>query len=101
MAAIYLRHPVHGEKVACGDLEASMDRANGWVDFDPYENKVPSFLSGPVIPELPSDFPAREELISGGLSTWASLVGKTTEELQRIKGIGPSMAKRILDVMDS
>ncbi len=40
MAAIYLRHPIHGCKVACGDLEASMDRSNGWKDYDPYEIKV-------------------------------------------------------------
>ena len=38
MSVIYLRHFLHGEKVACGELEAKADRGNGWVDFDPYEN---------------------------------------------------------------
>ena len=56
MAAIYLRHPVHGEKVACGEHEASMDRANGWIDFDPSIRavepivEVPAFLT-PVVKE--------------------------------------------------
>ncbi len=37
MAVIYLRHPVHGAKVATMDLEADADRENGWHDYDPYE----------------------------------------------------------------
>ncbi len=32
---IYLKHKIHGTKVACSDLEASRDEANGWVRFDP------------------------------------------------------------------
>jgi hypothetical protein len=32
---IYLRHPVHGAKVAISDLEALYDEANGWERFDP------------------------------------------------------------------
>lgn len=65
MAVIYLRHPAHGEKVACGDLEAAMDRVNGWEDFDPTippapvvpvpEPAVPSFLAAaPPVPTEPS-----------------------------------------------
>ena len=34
MAVIYLRHPVHGEKVACLEAEAVYDEKNGWVRFD-------------------------------------------------------------------
>jgi hypothetical protein len=37
MAVIYLRHPVHGLKVASMDLEADADRENGWTDYDPCE----------------------------------------------------------------
>ena len=37
MAVIYLRHPVHGTKVACMDLEAAYDEENGWERFDPSE----------------------------------------------------------------
>jgi len=37
MAVIYLRHPFHGAKVACLDLEAAYDEENGWERFDPTE----------------------------------------------------------------
>ena len=37
MAVIYLRHPVHGAKVAISDMEAESDIHNGWEEFDPYE----------------------------------------------------------------
>lgn len=37
MAVIYLRHPDHGVKVACLDLEAEADIENGWERFDPDE----------------------------------------------------------------
>ena len=41
MAVIYLRHPVHGAKVACMEAEAVYDEKNGWVrfDVDDLENK--------------------------------------------------------------
>lgn len=35
MAVIYLRHPIHGAKVASLDLEAEYDIQNGWEEFDP------------------------------------------------------------------
>jgi hypothetical protein len=35
MAVIYLKHPEHGVKVACLDLEAEADIENGWIRFDP------------------------------------------------------------------
>ena len=35
MAVIYLKHPEHGVKVACLDLEAEADEENGWIRFDP------------------------------------------------------------------
>jgi hypothetical protein len=34
MAVIYLRHPVHGTKVACAESEADYDEQNGWVRYD-------------------------------------------------------------------
>ena len=34
MAVIYLRHPVHGTKVACAESEADYDEKNGWVRYD-------------------------------------------------------------------
>ena len=60
MAVIYLKHLVHGEKVACGDLEASIDRANGWFDFDPTVIEV-----GPVVPSIVVlDVPATVVVVS-------------------------------------
>lgn len=32
---IYLRHPVHGTKVAVMNLEAEFDEQNGWERYDP------------------------------------------------------------------
>ena len=32
---IYLKHPVHGTKVATLEAEAVADKENGWVEFDP------------------------------------------------------------------
>jgi hypothetical protein len=37
MAVIYLRHPLHGAKVATSDMEAENDFQNGWEEFDPAE----------------------------------------------------------------
>jgi hypothetical protein len=33
MATIYLRHPIHGTKVATMDIEAEEDEKNGWVVY--------------------------------------------------------------------
>jgi hypothetical protein len=30
---IYLRHPVHGLKIAISDVEAAMDYAHGWEEY--------------------------------------------------------------------
>lgn len=35
MAVIYLRHPIHGAKVASLDIEAEYDKQRGWEEFDP------------------------------------------------------------------
>ena len=47
MAVIYLRHPIHGAKVACSDLEAQHDMNLGWEVFDPTAPAEPE----PVEPE--------------------------------------------------
>jgi hypothetical protein len=31
----YLRHPVHGTKVAISDVEVALDSENGWEEYDP------------------------------------------------------------------
>jgi hypothetical protein len=33
--SIYLKHPVHGTKVATIDLEAEADEMNGWKRYNP------------------------------------------------------------------
>jgi len=35
MPDIYIRHPLHGEKVCHSINEADYDKSNGWVEFDP------------------------------------------------------------------
>lgn len=99
MAVIYLKHPVHGAKVASTDMEANEDRKNGWEDFDPTVPAVPAFLQ--VESDLAADFPGRQALIDGGLPMWKDLVGKSAEDLQAVKGIGPATAKQILDLLNS
>ena len=37
---IYLKHPIHGRKVATMDLEADADEKNGWVR---YTEDTPNF----------------------------------------------------------
>lgn len=32
---IYLKHPLHGGKVACAEWEAELDESNGWVRYNP------------------------------------------------------------------
>lgn len=34
---IYLKHFLHGTKVAFSDLEAARDETVGWVRYDPHE----------------------------------------------------------------
>ncbi len=54
MAVIYLRHPVHGAKVACSDMEVQCDLAQGWEIFDPTAPEPePEPEPAPVINELP------------------------------------------------
>lgn len=35
MPIIYLRHPVHGDKVAIAEQEAEFDEQNGWERYNP------------------------------------------------------------------
>ena len=56
MSVIYLKHPIHGAKVATMDMEADVDEQNGWVRYNPNEMKpepqpeseIPAFLQEPV-----------------------------------------------------
>lgn len=41
MAIIYMRHPVHGEKIASLELEAEHDEKHGWTRYTPGEEAPP------------------------------------------------------------
>lgn len=105
MAVIYLTHPTHGDKVASSEMEAKHDREQGWTDYDPKDRvqaaqpELPSFLGGGPS-DLPEAFPGRLPLIEGGLTTWASLQGKTVEDFKAIKGIGQATADAIVKALD-
>lgn len=52
MPLIYLRHPVHGAKIATIDLEAEYDEQNGWARYNPDdpvdgETFAPPLLTAP------------------------------------------------------
>ena len=43
MSVIYLKHPIHGTKVAISDAEADYDTQNGWSRYtldDPEESNA-------------------------------------------------------------
>ena len=63
MAVIYLRHPVHGTKVACAEAEAVYDEKNGWVRFD-----VDAVNEPVTVNEMkrPRGRPPRVEVIDAG-----------------------------------
>jgi len=54
MAHIYLKHSVHGTKVATMDLEAEHDEQNGWERYEldtqptPVEQAVEEVIAAPV-----------------------------------------------------
>ena len=37
---IYLKHPIHGTKVAICDLEVEYDERNGWSKYNPDETEA-------------------------------------------------------------
>lgn len=130
MAAIYLTHPKHGVKVATSEHEANHDKANGWSECSDPRSLVEKQEAAPAAPvtpslvpsglppglatgvvttapaglpgtsELAADFPGREALTEAGLLTWASLVGKSKEELMSVKGIGDATATKILGILE-
>lgn len=55
MAAIYLKHSVHGAKVACSVHEAEIDKKQGWVEFDP---KIPTEVIAEILSDLVEENPS-------------------------------------------
>jgi hypothetical protein len=61
MPTIYLRHPVHGTKVAIAHEEARADMRNGWVEFDPTARKPePAPVAEPTELPAPVEFLAKD-----------------------------------------
>lgn len=54
---VYLKHPVHGSKVACSEFEAEEDKKNGWEVYDPESALVNTINRYPdpdkLVPEVP------------------------------------------------
>ena len=52
MPNIYMKHPIHGAKIATMELEAEYDEQNGWMRYNPdepeQEDEIPSFLQESV-----------------------------------------------------
>lgn len=46
---IYLKHPIHGAKVATLEEEAKMDEKNGWVRYNP---DTPSVIEAAPVNQL-------------------------------------------------
>ena len=53
MAVIYLKHPVHGHKVACSDIEADYDENHGWERYT---------IDTPIVEEAAVEEPVVEEV---------------------------------------
>ena len=54
---IYLKHPLHGAKVAIAEAEAEQDELNGWQRFNP---DTPSDTqAAPVQQEVTNQLPRR------------------------------------------
>ena len=48
MPIIYLKHPIHGTKVANMEAEAEADAQNGWVVYNPDTPAEPTVVAAPV-----------------------------------------------------
>ena len=52
MAVIYLKHPVHGAKVAISEQEAIYDEMNGWMRYDVATPTIAADVDEPVVNEM-------------------------------------------------
>ena len=61
MAVIYLKHFLHGTKVAVMELEAIADEKNGWTRYNPNQPAVPE-PTPEVKPEVKRNYTRRPTL---------------------------------------
>lgn len=60
MKPVYLKHPIHGSKVASSEFEVEHDKALGWEVYDPTAKPKPAPVA-PVVPVFPeTDVPERQ-----------------------------------------
>lgn len=52
MATIYLKHPIHGAKVATMEMEAEYDERNGWQRYTPGVEDDPDDEPAPPVNAL-------------------------------------------------
>jgi hypothetical protein len=55
MASIYLKHPIHGHKVANMDLEVEEDLKHGWEKYEPEASVEIEEPETPETPETPAE----------------------------------------------
>ncbi len=80
MAVIYLRHIVHGTKVACSEQEAKYDETKGWKRYS-LDSELPAVDEHPA-DELPQETQAEpaEEDIDVLRSAWEAANGKPADK---------------------
>lgn len=57
---VYLKHPVHGTKVAINEMEVQGDENNGWVRYNPEAPVVEAKVAEPVVEDAPVEAPVNE-----------------------------------------
>lgn len=67
MPIIYLRHPVHGDKVAIAELEAEQDEQNGWTRYTLGQDPDGAVDSAPIN-QLARRGRRRKEVVDGDYS---------------------------------
>jgi hypothetical protein len=48
MAITYLKHEVHGTKIAYMEAEVEADAQNGWIEYNPDTPAEPTVVAAPV-----------------------------------------------------
>jgi hypothetical protein len=48
MPIIYLKHEIHGTKIAYMDAEVEADAQNGWIEYNPDTPAEPTVVAAPV-----------------------------------------------------
>lgn len=77
MATIYLRHNVHGTKVAVSELEAKYDESKGWVRYEVGALQMPKHQEVEPLQAEETDAP---ETIESLRERWSRKFGKEPDK---------------------